>query len=793
MDAVGLGAAGIEKFAVGQAVSRKEDGTLVRGRGRYSDDVNFPGQAHAVFVRSTVAHGLIRSLDSAHARGMPGVCGIFTGADLTAAGIKPVPPGVLARNRDGSLMGWPAWYPLAVDRVRYVGEPVAMVVAETDMQAREAAETIQPDIESLPALLRPEQACAPGATDLHADFPRNVVLDYHTGDAEAVARAFVQAACTVRLPIVSNRVVVNAMEPRASVAAFDPETNRYTIHLACQGAFGACTMIAHVLDVPRERVHVVTDQVGGSFGMKAHPLAEDYCLVHAARALCRPVKWTDLRTDGFLSDTHGRDHEMTVEMALDAEGHFLALRLSGYGNMGAYMCQGGAFTPAINQWKNTPSVYRTPLIEVCVKCVLTNTVPVGAYRGNGRPEANYYVERAIDTAAAQIGLDPAELRRRNHIRREDIPYVVPPSGLTYDSGDFPAVLERALERSDWDNFAERKAASETRGCLRGRGIGQYLEVTGAPGPEMGGIRFEPDGNVTLITGTLDSGQGHDTAFAQVLTTHLGVPFELIRLVQGDSDELIAGSGTGGSKSMVASGRAFVEASAKVVEKGRAIAAHLLEAAETDIEFAAGNFIVAGTDRSVSIMQLAAALHARTGLPADLPQSLDVSHVHEGVPSAFPNGCHVAEVEIDPQTGAIWVDRYTTVNDFGTLINPLLVEGQAHGGIVQGLGQALLEHTVFNEMGQLLTGSFMDYAVPRAADCPSLSFDSLPSPAKTNPLGAKGCGEAGCAGAITSLMNAVMDALAQVGVHHLDMPATPARVWEAIQAAQRADGPTTRRT
>ncbi|HTW26536.1 MAG TPA: xanthine dehydrogenase family protein molybdopterin-binding subunit [Acetobacteraceae bacterium] len=785
MDARGAEPTGLEKFGVGQPVSRKEDPVLLQGRGEYSDDANLSGQSYAAFVRSREAHGRIRSIATADARAMPGVVGLFTGADLIAAGLRPAPPGVLAPNRDGSRMRWPAWYPLAHERVRYVGEPVAMVVADTVAQARDAAEAVGVEIDTLPAVLRPQEATAPGAPELHDGFAGNVVLDFHTGDTDATAAAFARAAHRVRLPIVSNRVVVNAMEPRASLAAFDAGTGRSTIRLACQGAFAARAMLAHVLGVPREQVRVLTGQVGGSFGMKAHPLAEDYCLLHAARALGRPVKWTDLRTDSFLSDTHGRDHEMLVELALDDSLHFLALRLTGFGNMGAYMCQGGAFTPAINQWKNTPSVYRTPLIEVAVKCVLTNTVPVGAYRGNGRPEANYYVERVIDTAAAAIGVDPAELRRRNHVRPEDMPYRAPPSGLTYDSGDFPAVLERVLQLSDWEGFPARHAASAARGLLRGHGIGQYLEVTGAPGPEMGGIRFEPDGRVTIITGTLDSGQGHASSFAQVLATHLGVPFERIRLIQGDSDELVAGSGTGGSKSMAASGGAVVEASLKVIELGRRLAAHLLEAAEVDIAFEAGRFAVVGTDRGIDIMDLAERLHAGETLPDDVPHSLDVSHVHDGVPSAFPNGCHVAEVEIDPETGVIRVVRYTSVNDFGTLVNPQLVEGQAHGGIVQGLGQAFLERTVYDADGQLVTGSFMDYAMPRAADCPPLSFNSLPSPALTNPLGVKGCGEAGCAGAITSLMNAVMHALRPLGVRQLDMPATPLRVWQAIQEARAA--------
>jgi len=775
--------AGIETFGIGQPVSRREDPILVQGRGNYSDDNNLPGQAYAFFVRSSRAHGVIKIIETAEARAMAGVLGVYTGADLAAAGLLPSAVGLTTPNRDGTPMRWPDWRALSIDRVRYVGEPVAFVVAETASEARDAAESVRVELDNLPAVMRASEACIAGAPELHEGFPGNVVLDFRRGDLDKVEAAFAQAAHVVRLPIVRNRVVVNAMEPRASIGDYDAATGRYTIRLACQGAFGARNMVAHVLGVTPDKVRVLTGHVGGSFGMKAHPLAEDYCVLYAARTLGRPVKWTDTRSDSFLSDTHGRDHEMLIELALDRDHLFLALRLTGFGNIGAYACQGAVFTPAINQWKNTPSVYRTPLIGINVKCVLTNTVPVGAYRGNGRPEANYYVERVIDTAAAELGVDPGELRRRNHIRPEDLPYLAPPSGLTYDSGNFTAVLERALALSDWDNYPARLADSRARNLLRGRGIGQYLEVTGAPSPEMGGIRFEPDGGVTIITGTLDSGQGHFSSFAQVLVSELGVPFEKVRLIQGDSDELIAGGGRGGSKSMVSSGRAIVEASVKVIDKGRRIAAHFLEAADADVEFAAGRFVVAGTDRAIGIMELARRLHVAPELPPGVPTELDVSHVHDGVPSAFPNGCHIAEVEIDPETGVTQVVRYTSVNDFGVLINPLLVEGQAHGGIIQGMGQALMEHTIYDEEGQFLTGSFMDYALPRAADCPSLSFHSLPSPALTNPLSAKGCGEAGCAGALTSMMKAVMNALAPVGVRRLDMPATPIRIWHAIQEAR----------
>jgi carbon-monoxide dehydrogenase large subunit len=448
--------------------------------------------------------------------------------------------------------------------------------------------------------------------------------------------------------------------------------------------------------------------------------------------------------------------------------------------MGAFLTQFSPLPSTLNVAKNLVSVYRTPAIDVSIRCAFTNTTPIGPYRGAGRPEGNYFMERLIDNAAAEMGIDPVELRRRNHIRPDELPYAAP-SQMTYDSGAFSEVLDRALEAADWSGFAARKAESRSRGKLRGRGIGQYLEVTAPPQNEMGGIRFEADGAVTIVTGTLDYGQGHASPFAQVLVSRLGIPFEKIRLMQGDSDELIAGGGTGGSKSIMASGTAILEASEKVIEQGRQIAAHILEAGVADIEFSNGRFTIAGTDRSIGIMDLAERLRAGLDLPANTPRSLDVKHVHKFSPSAFPNGCHIAEVEVDPETGAVEVVKYSTVNDFGMLINPLLVEGQLHGGVVQGIGQALMEMTAYDEGGQLVTGSYMDYALPRADDAPFFSFESHPAPATTNPLGVKGCGEAGCAGALTSVMNALADALREKGVGHIDMPATPQRVWQALRA------------
>jgi len=580
-------------------------------------------------------------------------------------------------------------------------------------------------------------------------------------------------------------VVVNAMEPRAAIGLHDPASGRFTLHAPSQGAFGMRGNMAEILKVEPKQVRILTGHVGGSFGMKSAPFPEYVCVLHAARALGRPVKWTDERSGSFVSDSHGRDHDLTAELALDTDGTFLALRITNFGNMGGFLAQVAPMPSTLNTVKNVQSVYRTPLIEVSTKCMFTNTSHVSAYRGAGRPEGNYYMERVIDAAAAEMGIDRVELRRRNQIRPRELPRKTA-SGMTYDSGDFPAVLKHALEVADAKGFSRRKRESRKRGKVRGLGIGSFLEVTAPPSKEMGGIRFEADGNVTIITGTLDYGQGHAAPFAQVLSDKLGIPFERIRLLQGDSDELLAGGGTGGSKSIMHSGTAIVEASAKVIDQGKQIASHVLEAAAADIEFAHGRFVIAGTDRAIGIMELADKLRSGLNLPEGVPSTLDIRHVSDGPgASTYPNGCHVCEVELDPDTGVIAVVKYSSVNDFGTVINPLIVEGQLHGGVIQGIGQALMEMTVYDEDGQFLTGSFMDYGLPRASDSPEVAVVDHPVPATTNVLGVKGCGEAGCAGSLTSVMNAIVDALSEFGIPHMDMPATPYRVWRAIQDAKTA--------
>ncbi len=775
-----------EKYAVGQPVPRKEDPTLLRGEGRYSDDINLPGQAYAVMVRSSTAHGVIRSIDTAAAKEMPGVLAVLTGQDLIEAGLGNMPAGMSFKMRDGGDMPKPAQPILAPDKVRFAGDPIAVVVAETPKQAKDAAEAVFADIDTLPAVTDAAAAATRGAPLVHDATPGNVILDFHHGDTAAVEAAFAKAAHVTRLRIRNSRVVVCPMEPRSAIGEYDARSGRWTLRLGCQGVFGMRQLLMGPLKAPVDKIRVLTGHVGGSFGMKSSLYPEYPAILHAARLLGRPVKWTDERGESFLSDSHGRDHDMEQAIALDAEGRILALKVTGYGNIGAYLSNGTVLQPTGNIVKNTIGVYATPLQAVSAKAMFTNTTPVGPYRGAGRPEGNYYIERLLDTAAREMRIDRAEIRRRNHIQPDAMPYKTP-AGTVYDSGDFPVVLDKALALADWDGFPARRKESEARGKLRGIGIGQYLEVTGPPAPEMGGIRFENDGTVTIITGTLDYGQGHASAFAQVLASRLGIPFDSINLLQGDSDELQAGGGTGGSKSLMASGTAIVEAAELVREKGRKIAAHVLEAAEADIEFeivrAGGQFRIAGTDRAITLMDLADRLRGGgLRLPEGVPATLSVSQVFDSPPFSYPNGCHVAEVEVDPETGVAEVVSYCMVNDFGVIVNPLLVEGQAHGGIVQGIGQAFLEHVVYDENGQPLTGSYMDYALPRANDAPFFTFTSHPVPAKTNVLGSKGCGEAGCAGALPAVMNALVDALSVYGITHIDMPATPLRVWEAIKAS-----------
>jgi carbon-monoxide dehydrogenase large subunit len=770
----------LTKFGIGQPVRRSEDPTLVRGEGRYTDDLNRPGQAFAVMVRSTIAHGVIRAIDTKAAQAMPGVLAVLTATDLAAyGGLKCNLP---LKSRDGSPIRYTPRPALAGDKVRYVGDPVACVIAETIAQAKDGAEAVAIDIEPLPAVVNARDAAKPGAPQVWDDVPGNIALDYHHGDTAKVAEAFAKAAHVVKLPLINQRLVVNAIEPRSAIGEFDAAADKWTMYSCSQGVFGLKGMLRDVLGAPAEKVRVITGNVGGSFGMKAAMYPEYVCILHGARVLGRPVKWTDERSGSFMSDHHGRDYDMTVEVAFDQDGLIQALRLTGYGNLGGYCAAFGPLLPTINVTKNIVSMYRTPLLEVATQCVFTNTNHVSAYRGAGRPEGALNMERTMDYAAAQLGIDRFELRRRNFIKAREMPFKAS-SGMVYDCGDFPGLFREALERADAKGFKQRKRASRREGKLRGLGVACYVETTAAMTTEQAAVRFNADGTVTIVTGTLDYGQGHASAFAQVLVEKLGVPFDSIRLLQGDSDELVTGGGTGGSRSAMMSGTAIVQASDKVIENGKQIAAHVLEASPGDIEFKAGRFVIAGTDRAIGIMELAERLRGGMKLPEGVPSTLDVTHVTEQVPGTYPNGVHVAEVEIDPDTGLTRTVKYTAVNDFGTVLNPMLVEGQIQGGVVQGLGQALLEGAVYDADGQLVTGSFMDYAMPRAHDAPQIEVANRPVPTKTNPVGAKGCGEAGTSGGLPAVANAVIDALAEYGVRHLDMPMTPARVWQAIQDAE----------
>ena len=771
------------KFGIGQPVPRTEDPRLLSGGGRYTDDFSAAGQAYAVFLRSTVGHGEIAALDVSAVAGAPGVLAVYTGVDLEADGIGHIPCPVPMKNRDGTAPNVPPRPALSVGRVRHVGDPVAVVIAETPAEARDAVESIPFEVASLPAAASVERALDADAPQLWESSPGNVFLDFHMGDEEAVDAALAGAHHVTRIRLDNTRMVVNAMEPRAALAQYDPREEKFTLHVGSQGVTGYRATLANaIFGVAPEKIRVVSDDVGGSFGMKGAAYSEAICVMYAARKLGRPVKWCADRSESFLSDHQGRAMTVDLALALDGEGNFLALKVDALGDMGAYLTAMGPWPVTMVVSRNIISVYQTPLFSYGAKCVFTNTVPTGPYRGAGRPESKYFLELLIDKAAAETGIDRIELRRRNLVRPDQMPFETP-VGLTYDSGDFEAIMDEAMARAGTAGFAERRRASESAGRLRGFGIVPYLETTAAPGTELADIRFETDGTVTLVTGTCDFGMGHATPFAQVLSERLGVPFDRIRMIQHDSDEMSPGAGgSGGSRSAIASSGAILEASEAVIERGSKIAGHLLEAAVEDIEFAGGIFRVAGTDRSIDIMSLADRARGNTALPDDLADGPSAKCSHDTSPISFPNGCHVCEVEIDPDTGETAIDRYTVVDDFGTVLDPPIVEGQVHGGIVQGLGQVLLENTVYDNEGQLVTGSYMDYAMPRADHMAPIDFVTHPVPCTTNPLGVKGCGEAGNGGSYPAVMLAVLDALAARGVEELPLPASPHRIWQALRAA-----------
>ena len=769
----------VEKFGIAQPVRRREDVRFLTGRGTYADDVNRDGQTYAAFVRSPVAHGIVRSVDTSAASTSPGVLGVFTGADLQAAGVGHI---VARAALAGVEMEPPLHTPrpgLAGEKVRHVGEPVALVVAESRDQAEDAATLVDVDIEALPAAAEITDALAPGAPVVWDTAPDNLGgLWNNAAKAEGDA-AFAAAAHVTRLALANNRLVANPMEARASLASYDAAAERYTLVAASQGVHYMMEVLCdQIFHIPRENMRVVTHDVGGGFGIKEQPYPEDIAVLFAAKALGRPVKWSGSRSEHFLSDNQARDAWMEGELALDKDGNFLALRVNIDDAMGAYFACHGPFPSIRNTANGLPFVYKTPVIDVAVKLVMTNTAPVGPYRGAGREQAAYIIERLIDQAARETGFDAIELRRRNFIPPSAMPYATP-VGRTYDSGEFEAVMDKAMTLADWHGYAARKEASDAAGRIRGRGLASYMECVGAIPFEGARIRFA-DGGLELVVATQSQGQGHETSFAQVIGDRLGLPFDAITLIQGDSDDVPLGFATVGSRSMIMAGSAIANTCDAVIEKGLLLASHELEAAPADIEFSDGAFRVAGTDHAIELLELAERVKTMIDRPADLPDSLDSEEEFRSADQYFPNGCHICELEIDPDTGTITIDRYIAVDDVGTVINPMIVHGQVHGGLAQGLGQALSEHCVYDRDGQLLSGSFMDYAMPRARDMPPFSVDFHPVPSPANPLGVKGVGEAGVVGVLPAVMNALADALATRGLTvDFDLPATSEKLWRAL--------------
>ncbi len=769
------------QFGIGQAVRRKEDIRFTTGTGRYTDDINLPRQAYAYLLRSPHAHARIVSMDTAAARGAPGVLAVYTHADLS--GMGPIVCIAPIKNRDGSDFANPGRPHLASDRVRHVGDPVAMVVAETIDQARDAAELIAVDYDPLPAVVDPVAAVEPGAPLLFEKAPNNVILDWGLGDEKATAAAFAAAKRVVKAELAINRVVVASLEPRVVLAEFDAGTGRFTVHLGTQGVFGMRRAIAKHMGVAEDKVRIITPDVGGSFGMKTFDFPENALVPFAARKLGRPVKWTSDRQEAFLSDTMGREAHVRAELALDADARFLAVRMESHANIGAYPSYFSIFVPTMAGLRLLTGAYRIPAAYAHVRAVVTNTAWVDAYRGAGRPETSYIIERLVDAAAVETGLTRDEIRRRNFVPASAMPYQTPMI-VNYDSGDFAGTMKLGLEKAGWGGFEARRAEARRRGKLRGIGMSYYLEVTAAAPQEAADLKFTDDGRVRMAIGCGPSGQGHETAFAQILEDRLGVPFDKIDFVYGDSDALKQGGGTGGAKTLMLAGTAVIDGAEKIIVKGRKLAAHVLEAAEGDIEFKDGLFTIAGTDRSIDVMALAARARTLKNAPEGVPTSLDDVGLSTATKNTFPNGCHVCELEIDEETGATEICRYSIVDDYGKVVNPLIVQGQVHGGVAQAIGQALMEHAQFDpESGQLLTGSFMDYAMPRASDLPNFEIEFNNIPCTTNVMGIKGVGEAGSVGALNAMMSAIGDALSPLGIHHVDMPATPFRLWQAITAAK----------
>ena len=771
------------RFGVGQSAPRKEDDVLLRGRGRFQDDVSLDGEVHAHFVRSPHAHADIAAIDTAAAAAADGVLAVYTGADVAADGIGTLPciAGALIEltRPDGS----PACYPpnpmLPQDCVRHVGEAVVMVVARSPAAAQDAADLVFMDYAPLPVVVDAGKAREADAPQIWPEAPGNLSCVWAQGDADATEAAFRAAAHAVEIELINNRVVVSTIEPRGALGIYDPQNERYTLHINSQHVHGARAVIAGILGIEEDRLRIRAHDLGGGFGMKYFTYPEQVLVAWAARKLGRPVRWLSGRAEGFLSDTQARDHITTAALALDADGHFLGLRVRTLANLGAYVSNLGPISPTLLYTRMLANAYRTPAIHAEVEGVLTNTIFTDAYRGAGIPESNYVIERLVDKAAAKLGLPPDEIRRRNLIPAAAMPYQVP-LDITYDSGDYARILDDSLALAGWSGFAERRAEAAAQGRLRGIGMAIYVESTVGDPAEHVAIRFRDDGGVTLSSGTGASGQGHETTYAQLLGESLGIPFEAITLVEGDSDDLPGGGGSGGSRSTYMVALAIEDGAAKVIDKGTQVAANIMEVAPADIRFADGDFSIAGTDRAIDIMALAAQARDPANLPDGMEPGLDANGHTETFEGTFPNGCHICEVEVDPETGAIEIVAYTAANDFGRIVNPVLVDGQVHGGVAQGLGQAVFENCVYDDdSGQLLSGSFMDYCLPRADDLPDFALATNGVPTNQNPLGIKGCGEAGAIPAPAAVVNAVLDALKERGVSDIDMPLTPERVWRAL--------------
>jgi|1048.fasta_scaffold00173_20 carbon-monoxide dehydrogenase large subunit len=791
---------GAQDFAslphIGESVLRKEDLRFLTGAGQYTDDVKLADMTYAVFVRSPHAHARIRSISKAAALAAPGVIAVFDGEDVAADKVGGLPCGWLITSTNGEPMKEPPHPILAQGKVRYVGDHVAMVIAETLDQARNAAELVEVDYEALHAVVDVRDAKAAGAPSIHDQAPDNHCYKWAIGDQAQVDAAFANAAHVTKIDLVNNRLIPNALEPRAAIGCYNRASDEYTLYVANQNPHVERLLLtAFVMGLPEHKVRVIAPDVGGGFGSKIYLYAEDVCVTWAAKKLNKTVKWTADRNEAFLSDAHGRDHVTHAELAMDKDGRFLAFRVKTDANLGAYLSTFSTAIPTILYATLLAGQYTTPQIYVEVDAWFTNTAPVDAYRGAGRPEATYLLERIVSRAGWELGLSQDEIRRRNFITQ--FPYQTPVA-LQYDTGDYNQCLDKANELADVAGFAARRAASEAKGMVRGLGYSSYIEacglapsnIAGALGAraglfECGEVRVHPTGSVTVFTGSHSHGQGHETTFAQVVAARLGIPVENVDIVHGDTGRVPFGMGTYGSRSISVGGSAIMRALDKIEAKAKKIAAHLLEANDTDIDFSNGEFVVKGTDKKVPFAQIALTAYVPHNYPLDkLEPGLNETAFYDPTNFTYPSGTYICEVEINPKTGEVRIDRFTAVDDFGVIINPMIVEGQVHGGLAQGIGQALLENCVYDrETGQLLTGSFMDYAMPRADDLPNFQIAHVCTPCTTNPLGTKGCGEAGAIGSPPAVMNAVLDALAPLGVKDLDMPATSHRVWEAIKMAR----------